>query len=235
MVFVNFICALIVTVILVILAVMLLKKLHLHKSFKILLSLCIVVFSFTGMSFVLGCENNVFTNSDALYDSPKEALEACTKFEEINTIVEVDGGAFLICNTNNPMFGTSDSSEVVHTILCRNEGKWSAVDLYNNVDEGGIIRISEQSNFYGSGTLTYNSELNKSLIKLRLFINGTDNDEESFEIKDKDGNTFTNYGLSTNTETGVHNYSCYLVIDGKMKDGFEVIINGLETNLYCNM
>lgn len=232
---VKFVIASIVMIILLVVVLLLLKKTQLRLHIKIILLACVAVLSFSGtlLMFTFTNGNNLFMNKNEVYSSPQEALEAYTNTEKINTVVEVEGGAFLICNTYNPLFGISESSEVVHTVLCRDEGKWSAVDLYNIFDEGGIIRISEQTNVYGSGVLTYNSELDKSLIKLRLFISGTDDDKESFDIKDKDGNIFTTYDLSSNSATDISNYSCYLVIDGKMKNGFEVFINGIEASLYC--
>lgn len=208
------------------------KKLNISKKIK-----TTIVFTLTTVFAVF---QFIFLGTNLItYSSPSSALFYCNPGETIKTQVDVDGGAFLICQVNGMSTNTT-----VRTTLKRGE-RWSSIDLNNSnggfvrfcEDKKGVLGITispEKTVRLGTGSTIYNSELNKSVIHCSFLVNWKNEDDSSISVKDLNGNQFILIDEdNTLIDNGLTRYEGYMVVDGEIDDSYPILIDGIEKEIYC--
>jgi len=231
MIVLKYIIAIIAVLLFCILIIFIVKKVQINKIFKSIIIVILLIVTVVSQFVIL--RNDLLT-----YSSPASALAFCNPGETIKTQVDVDGGAFLICNA----FGGSGTT--IRTALKR-DGRWSSIDLNNG--NSGFVRFCEDKDglagtsvspgkiiHMGSVAMVYNFELNKSIIQGVFTVDWENADNSSLSIEDLNGNQFiVTHEDDTLVQNGVTTYEGYMIIDGEMSDSYTILIDGFETEVYC--
>lgn len=178
-----------------------------------------------------------FLCSLLVFDSTEQSVKvtSCNSVA-IDEQVDVEGGAFLICN-NVGLFGKSDSSTEIHSILKRGDS-WSYLDVNNSY--GGFIILNDASlgsnqfvtddgkRGMASGLYMYNSEMDKTMLYLNFMVSSYIKDASDFVVQDKEGNEFCFY---EDSNSSVDAGKSYLVVDGEIDNDYKIYINGTEIDI----
>lgn len=223
-----FVILAIIEVSIIVLSFILFKKLKLTKMKKLV---CIVA---VAVIIVLVFVLFRFVTSLLVFDSPEKSVKASSFTPlEINQQIDVDEGAFLICN-QTALFGNSNTSKELHSVLKRGDS-WSSLDVNNS--SGGFITLKDTSlvanevktddgkRVSATGLYLYNSEMDKTILQLDFFVRPYSKDRSDFEVKDGKGNSFCFYESGDSLSKVYHSY---LIVDGEADKNFRVYINGKE-------
>lgn len=207
-----------------------LKNVKIKRASKVIITL-LVTFGIIFLSCI-PVEKNIIT-----FTSPEKAVEYLDMSEKIEKQIDVDGGAFLICSG-----GLSDNSYTIKTVLKRGD-RWSFPNINSNTShvqfkgdsskDLGIILSSEKS-VICSGLLTYNSELDMSLISCGFIVTDKNMDDDTLIVTDSQGskivfieeNEMKIKGISTKKYRG------YILVNGNVDFPYILYIDGVKTELY---